>query len=81
MKRRILFEKLSKRNEIERQKVNRDNCSKTKRRNERKIQYSKKSTKQTKHQSESTKLKKKQHHTILKSKISRNQTQNFVSFF
>ena len=38
MKREILFEKFSKENEIERQKANHDNCSKTRRRNERKRQ-------------------------------------------
>ena len=65
MKREISLEKLSKKNEIERRKANRDNCSKTKRKNERKTRHLKKSTKQTKY------------HTILKSKISRNQTQNF----
>ena len=42
MKRKISFEKLSKKNEIEKQKTNRDNCSKTKRRNERKIRHLKK---------------------------------------
>ena len=68
MKRRIFFKKLSKKNEIEKRKVNRDNCSKTKRRNERKTRHSKKLTKQTKR------------YTILKSKTSRNQTQNFVFF-
>ena len=38
MKREILFEKLSKKNEIEKQKTNRDNCSKTKQKNEQKKQ-------------------------------------------
>ena len=65
MKDKIFFEKFSKKNEIERRKANRDNCSKTKRKNERKTRHSKKSTKQTKN------------HTILRSKISRDQTQNF----
>ena len=37
MKRKIFFEKFSKKNEIERRKTNRDNCSKAKRKNERKI--------------------------------------------
>ena len=81
MKREIFFEKLSKENEIEKQKTNRDNCSKTKRKNEKKIRHLKKSKKQTKHQKKSTKSKKKQHYMILKSKISRNQKQNFVFFF
>ena len=58
MKREISFEKFSKKNEIEKQRTNRDNCSKTKRKNEKKIRHSKKSKKQTK-QNKSTKSKKK----------------------
>ena len=80
MKREIFLKKLSKKNEIEEQKANRDNCSKTKRKNERKIRHSKKSKKQTKHQKKSKKSKKKQHHMILKSKTSRDQKQNFAFF-
>ena len=91
---KFFFEKLSKENEIEKQKTNRDNCSKTKRKNERKrqirhqreskkskkIRHLKKSKNQTKYQKESKKSKKKQHHMILKSKISRNRKQNFAFF-
>ena len=81
IKREILFERLSKENEIERQKANRDNRSKTKRKSEsKKIRHLKESKKQTKHQKESKKSKKKQHQLILKSKISRNRRQNFAFF-
>ena len=94
MKRKTLFEKFSKENEIEKQTTNRDNCSKTKRKNERKrqirhqrkskksrkIRHLKESKKQTKHRMKSKKSKKRQHHMILRSKISRNQRQNFAFF-
>ena len=82
MKRETFFEKLSKENEIERKKANRDNRSKAKRKSEsKKIRHSKESKKQTKHQKKLKKLKKKQHQMILRSKISRNRRQNFAFFF
>ena len=95
MKSEISFEKLSKENEIEKQKTSHDNCLKTKRKNERKRQirhqreskesrkkrHSKESKNQTKHQKKSKKSNKKQHHMILRSRTSRNRKQNFAFFF
>ena len=69
IKREIFFKKFSKKNEIEKQRTNRDNRSKAKRKSEsRKTWHLKKS-------------KKKQHQMILKLKISRNRKQNFAFFF